>query len=203
MVQWKGWKGKYCWCFCDVFWSRKYKRLTYFLSCTCRMCTHVGRVVCCSLCCVFKCYVEDVRWRISRFWSALSVWCVRSIRLQICAVSLWPELNFMLTVSVCFQFCHSCVCACVSLCAHASIYNTTIIQPVSSSCVKSVNSEFLHLLSQGMSLKREDLGNGSFYLVYLWCSGSLTGNQREGAPHSSLYHSVFDTTRADRRKRQT
>ncbi len=71
------------------------------------------------------------------FCQHFSVCCVRSIRQQICFVSLWPELNFILTVSVCIQFCQSLARVYVLLC----VYNKTITPTVPSSCVKSVTAE--------------------------------------------------------------
>lgn len=72
------------------------------------------------------------------FCQHFSVWCVRSIRQQICFVSLWPELNFILTDSVRIQFCQSFVRACVPLCVFIT---KTITLAVLSSCVKSVTAE--------------------------------------------------------------
>lgn len=60
----------------------------------------------------------------------------------------------------------------------------------------SVNRKsFCHLLSQGMSWKRNDLGNGSFYHCQV-----IKGTKCSTHPCIALY---FNTTRAEKSKRQT
>lgn len=127
----------------------------------------------------------------SSSWSAVIDWCpLHRPQIGHLPLPLCPALSHVT----------SAICLCV--CVFVSIYSPTIIQEDPSNCVKSVTNKWSStLFTKGKSLRRDDLGNGSFYLVCLWCSAPLTGNQSEGAPGSFLHHSLFDTTRADSHKR--